>query len=80
MSKLNLYYLENCPFCIKVLDYLEDKNFDIELTEINEVDMAREFLKKNGGKIQVPCLFIDGDPLYESDDIIEWFKDNLENK
>ena len=80
MSELNLYYLENCPFCIKVLDYLEDKNFDIELTEINEVDMAREFLKKNGGKIQVPCLFIDGDPLYESDDIIEWFKDNLENK
>ncbi|MBF8436624.1 glutaredoxin [Halanaerobiaceae bacterium Z-7014] len=80
MSELNLYYLENCPFCIKVLDYLENKNFDIELTEINEVDMAREFLKKNGGKIQVPCLFIDGDPLYESDDIIEWFKDNLENK
>jgi len=80
VSKLNLYYLENCPFCIKVLDYLEDKNFDIELTEINEVDGAREFLKENGGKIQVPCLFIDGDPLYESDDIIEWFKDNLENK
>jgi len=80
VSELNLYYLENCPFCIKVLDYLENKNFDIELTEINEVDMAREFLKKNGGKIQVPCLFIDGDPLYESDDIIEWFKDNLENK
>ncbi|WP_373454247.1 glutathione S-transferase N-terminal domain-containing protein [Halanaerobium congolense] len=28
-------------------------------------------------KRQVPCLFIDGEPLYESSDIINWLKSNL---
>ncbi len=79
MSELELYYLENCPFCIKVLDYLNDKNIDVDLIELNEVDESREFLKENGGKVQVPCLFIDGEPLYESEDIINWFKNNFEN-
>jgi glutaredoxin len=30
-----------------------------------------------GGKHQVPCLFIDGDPMYESDDIVAWMKREL---
>ncbi|MFW5873073.1 MAG: glutaredoxin family protein [Bacillota bacterium] len=80
MNELELYYLQNCPFCIKVLDYLEKTNIDINLIELNEVDEARETLKEQGGKVQVPCLFIDGKPLYESDDIIDWFENNFENK
>lgn len=36
----------------------------------------REELIKIGGKPQVPCLVIDGKALYESDDIIQWLKDN----
>ena len=35
-----------------------------------------EELIKIGGKPQVPCLVIDGKALYESLDIIEWFKRN----
>ncbi|MGM0414863.1 MAG: glutaredoxin family protein [Bacillota bacterium] len=80
MSKLELYYLETCPFCIKVLDYLEEENIDVDLVELNEVDGSRNFLKEQGGKVQVPCLFIDGKPLYESDDIINWFESNFKNK
>ncbi len=37
---------------------------------------ARAELAKIGGKTQVPCLVIDGKPLYESLDIIEWLKTN----
>lgn len=80
MGELELYYLKNCPFCIKVLDYLEKENIDIDLIELNEVDEARKFLKENGGKVQVPCLFINEEPLYESEDIIEWLENNFENK
>jgi glutaredoxin len=40
----------------------------------NEED-ARELLAV-GGKKQVPCLFINGKPLYESLDIIQWLKDH----
>ena len=40
----------------------------------------REELIKIGGKPQVPCLVIDGQALYESDDIIDWIKSNLVNR
>lgn len=30
------------------------------------------------GKKTVPCLFIDGDPMHESMDIINWLESNLE--
>ena len=32
----------------------------------------KQRLIKDGGKMQVPCLFIDGRPMYESDDIAKW--------
>ncbi len=47
-----------------------------ELLEINENEAARQRLEEVGGKVQVPCLFIDGELLYESDAIIEWFEGN----
>ena len=33
-------------------------------------------LVKDGGKEQIPCLFIDGQPLYESQDIVKWLRKN----
>jgi glutathione S-transferase len=36
----------------------------------------RETLIAVGGSRQVPCLFIDGAPLYESGDIIEYLREN----
>lgn len=38
---------------------------------------AEQALIAIGGKRQVPCLFIDGKPLYESSDIIAWIQKNL---
>jgi len=35
-------------------------------------------LIKVGGKQQVPCLFIDSVPMYESDEIVAWLKENPE--
>ena len=39
---------------------------------------AAERLLAVGGKMQVPCLFIDGEPLYESMDIIKWLEEHSE--
>jgi len=44
------------------------------MKNIHEDTGAKEELIRIGGKGQVPCLVIDGKALYESDDIIEWFK------
>lgn len=49
---------------------------DVELVNIKEGNNNEDLIKR-GGKDQVPCLFIDGKPLYESDDIIKYFKENF---
>jgi len=46
----------------------------VEYINIAENTEERKTLVKTGGKPQVPCLFIDGKPLYESSDIIAWLE------
>ena len=78
MHDLVLYYYPTCPYCRKVTRFIDKNNLDeIDLKNINKDKEAEKELIDIGGKRQVPCLFIDGDPLYESDDIINWLKSNL---
>ncbi len=80
MTHLKLYYMPGCPFCEKVIRFINDNNLDnIELKDITSSTAAKKELIENGGKEQVPCLFIDGSPMYESDDIIDWLKENEAN-
>lgn len=74
MENLRLFVLPQCPYCNKVRDYLKDKDFDVEIVDVN-VPENQDELMRVGGQDMVPCLFIDGKPLYESGDIIQWFKD-----
>ncbi len=74
MENLRLFVLPNCPYCNKVRNYLEDKDFNVEIVDVN-VPENQDELMRVGGQDMVPCLFIDGVPLYESSDIIQWFKD-----
>ena len=75
--KLQLYKFDTCPYCQKVLrEIAAEGRTDIELHDIHESAADRERLIRDGGKEQVPCLFIDGVPLYESLDIIDWLKDH----
>ena len=76
--KLELYYKAECPFCQKVLNYMMDncQIKDVELVDIKEGNNNEDLIKR-GGKDQVPCLFIDGKALYDSDDIIKYFKENF---
>jgi glutaredoxin len=69
---LNLYYTSYCPYSTKVLNYLNQIHKKVPLTEVQNNPQAKEYLRNVGGKMQVPCLFINGKPLYESDDIIQW--------
>lgn len=73
---LVLYIRRTCPFCVKVLGYLERRGIEVPLRDISADAEAAATLVEVGGKRQVPCLFIDGKPLYESDDIIAWFDAN----
>ena len=75
--KLELYKFDSCPYCRRVMDYIEKSGrTDIEYKDIHQNPEDRKTLILVGGKEQVPCLFIDGKPLYESLDIIDWLKKN----
>ena len=74
--ELELFMKPTCPYCIKVMNFMDENNITIPLRDIVADESAAETLVAVGGKRQVPCLFIDGEPLYESGDIIEWLRDN----
>ena len=73
--KLELYMFDTCPFCRRVLNYIDESGrTDVELHNIRKNEADRQRLIEVGGMEQVPCLFIDGKPMYESLDIIDWLK------
>ena len=74
--KLDLYYYDECPYCQKVLRAMRRLGIEDEITlkNILRSQEAADTLVRVGGKRQVPCLFIDGDPLYESDDIVAYLE------
>ncbi len=79
-KNMALYIMETCPYCNKVRKFLEKNNIKVNLKDINKDNNALNTLvEKTGGKRQVPCLIKDGNALYESDDIINWFKDQYLN-
>ncbi len=75
--KLDLYKFEGCPFCERVMRFIKKSGrTDIELHDIHKSEADRKTLIEVGGREQVPCLFIDGKPMYESMDIIKWLAAN----
>lgn len=75
--KLELYKMDTCPFCRKVMRAIDELGrTDIEMHDIIESAEDKARLIRDGGKMQVPCLFIDGKPMYESDDIVAWLRAN----
>ncbi|MGO3752080.1 MAG: glutaredoxin family protein [Peptoniphilaceae bacterium] len=76
MENLKLYVGTICPFCIKVENFIKENNIQgIEVVNVDKNPKEREFLVEKGGKRQVPCLFIGETPMYESNDIINYLKD-----
>ncbi len=77
MKQLTLYYFEPCPYCQKVLRFMNEKKITIPIKDIHKDLQARDELIRIGGRGQVPCLVIDEKALYESDDIIKWLEQNM---
>ena len=75
--ELELYVMTGCPYCIKVENFLASNRISIPQRNITTDRAAEQHLIVQGGKRQVPCLFIDGKALYESSDIITWAQKNL---
>ncbi len=74
---LHLYKFDTCPYCQRVMNAIKESGrTDIVYHDIHKSEEDLKYLIENGGKRQVPCLFIDGKALYESSDIIEWLENH----
>ena len=70
---LELFILESCPYCKKVMTYFDENNVEYRKIDISDKE-NEESLIRIGGKRQVPFM-IDKDrkiQMYESNDIIEY--------
>lgn len=75
--KLELFKYDTCPYCQMVMRAIDEMGRDdVEYHDIHQNAEDLERLIAVGGKRQVPCLFVDGKPLYESSDIVAWLKAN----
>ncbi len=74
--ELILYKYDACPFCRRVTRkvsalHLEDQ---IEFRDTRREPRWRADLVQRTGRTQVPCLFVDGEPMFESADINRWLQ------
>ena len=71
-----LYVLPGCPYCTKVDRFLDEHGVQVEHRSVTQ-GTNRSDLVALGGKAQCPCLAIGSTALYESDDIIAYFRDRI---
>ena len=73
---LELFKFDACPFCVRVYRVLDQMGIReaVRMRDTWQEPGANAELIERGGKRQVPCLFIDGEPLFESRDIIAWLR------
>lgn len=76
MNDYKLFVGTICPYCQKVENFMKENDIEIEFVNIDQDREAMRELIDNGGKRQIPCLYHDGEYLYESDDIIEFLREN----
>ena len=62
MPKMSLYYFPSCPFCVKVLNVIEELGMDsIELRDKHVWPNFADELEAATGTTMVPCLRIEGE-------------------
>ncbi|WP_324756036.1 glutathione S-transferase N-terminal domain-containing protein [Haloarcula sp. GH36] len=78
MANLELYELEGCPYCAKVITKLDELGLEYESHMVPRSHDERTEVKEVSGQTGVPVLIdhdngIDGMP--ESDDIVEYLEE-----
>ncbi len=64
---------------MKVRRAIRSLQVDVQLKNIVWPPNYRR-LVRDGGMYQIPCLFIDGKPMYESDDIVRFLEEHFPPK
>jgi glutaredoxin 3 len=76
LQSIALYYSPRCPHSQRVLSYIRKHQLAIPLKNVLIDSQAKQQLKQIGGYSIVPCLIVNGAPIYNDGDIIEWLADH----
>jgi glutathione S-transferase len=78
---LELFIMETCPYCHKVMDFLRENKIEYLKRDVAE-PANREKLMRLGGQAQVPFAYDKDNALamYESDHIIDYLKEKYEHR
>ena len=78
VNMIELYILETCPYCKKVMNFFNDNCIEYIKNDITNPLFKAELIKL-GGKEQVPFLYDTEKEItmYESNDIIDYAKSNF---
>lgn len=68
---IELYVLETCPYCHKVMDFMDKESIKYEKKDVSIPENHRRLMEL-GGQDQVPFLYDNGVTHYESDEIIKY--------
>lgn len=72
--QLELYKFDSCPYCIRVFCALDGLDLTVAYRDIRADPSALARLIELTGRKQVPCLVINGEPMFESADIVGWMR------
>jgi len=80
-----LYQFRACPFCVKTRRAMKRLGLNIELRDARNDPKWRQLLLAEGGRLQVPCLYIpeasgEAQWLYESSDIIDYLEQRFSDQ
>ncbi|TNE84572.1 MAG: glutaredoxin [Deltaproteobacteria bacterium] len=74
---LALYKYDSCPYCQRVFRAIDEAGVNVEYRDVQmDRDHARA-LRSTTGRTTVPCLFIDGEPMFESSEIAYWLREQF---
>lgn len=82
MANLELYELEGCPYCAKVIDKLDELGLEYESHMVSRSHSERTEVEEISGQTGVPVLVdkehgVEGMP--ESDDIVAYLEETYGN-
>lgn len=82
MANLELYELEGCPFCMKVVKKLDELGLEYESHKVPRSHSERTEVKELSGQTGVPVL-VDEDngieAMPESSDIVQYLEETYGN-
>ena len=59
-KKVKVYSTKTCPWCIKVKEFLKEKNVKFENIDVGDDKKASEEMVEKSGQMGVPVIVIDG--------------------